>query len=263
MKAHLLWIFILSMTISLYAQNDFKPKEDKTYEFRFGTELTPCDVKGDPIHGASIQVAEKGWQVKIDKVLRKKGIVVLYFLKWKETNVDLKSRNSSLVFSNASAVSKRKYYSLPILYFNESLKITESIFSFEFGTVTIPIKIRPGNGDNIPLDFYGNFNAGVGLNLKIKDFVGVYGGISITTVPVDKETTNGLITTPTNAAALTPTIGLIKEVAGVQIGAFIGFDFLSRELGENWIYQGRRWFGIGVGVNLFDVSSGKTSSDPQ
>lgn len=148
-----------------------------------------------------------------------------------------------------------------------NVKLRPSWFDAQFGTATIPIKIRPGNREkNIPFDFNGNFNAGVGLNFKLRKIpFKFYGGISITSVPTDSLTTKGFIKTPTNSAALTPTIGLIQDVSGVQIGAFIGFDYLARDLGRNWLYQGRRWFGIGISANIFELSSGAgaTSSTKQ
>ena len=159
---------------------------------------------------------------------------------------------------------QRVYYKIPISTFHKRLKIRPSALDIEFGTATIPIKIRPGNKEKgIPFDFYGNFNAGVGLNIKVRNAFAVFGGISITSVPVDSLTTRGFLNSTTNAAALTPTFGLIKEVSGVQIGAFIGVDYLSRDLGKNWLYQGRRWFGIGISANIFKISSGASEAETQ
>ncbi|WP_299128804.1 hypothetical protein [uncultured Winogradskyella sp.] len=135
---------------------------------------------------------------------------------------------------------EQNFFSISKKDFDTYTEVIPAMIDIEFGTVTIPIKIRTGNGDNVPLDFYGNFNAGIGLNFKVRKFVSLYSGISITSVPVDSETTNGNITSATNAAALTPTIGLIKDIDRVQFGLFMGFDFLARDLGKNWIYQGRR-----------------------
>ena len=259
-------IFLFAFGI-IQSQNT-KIIEDKIYRFKFGVELTECTTEGKPLMlpalgvapGTSavpkIMVAEKGWEFMIDKVLDDN--VVITFINWIESDATLIQRNKDFVYD-----SSRKYFLLSHDKLKSTTEIVPSRVEIEFGTVTIPIKIRPGNGEHIPLDFYGNFNAGVGLSFKLRNFINLYSGISITSVPVDSETTNGVITSTTNAAALTPTIGVLKEVGQAQFGLFIGFDFLSRNLGENWIYQGRRWFGIGIGYNIFSISKGQEDPDPQ
>jgi hypothetical protein len=247
----------LFISMTFYSQSDLKFKDDKVFKFKVGMEVVPSNVDGSPIEDAAKVIASRGWKVKIDNLINSKNVVVFHFLTWNDdngNNLKLLTRNTSLVYD--SEIGNYMYYTLTIEEFNTYMIVSKAWVEIEFGTVTIPIKIRPGNSDNIPLDFYGNFNAGVGLNFKFRKFIDIYSGISITTVPVDNETTNGVITSPTNAAALTPTFGIIKELGKAQVGVFLGFDFLSRNLGDNWIYQGRRWFGIGVGVNIFDVSTG-------
>ncbi|WP_430468437.1 hypothetical protein [Winogradskyella ouciana] len=273
MKIKLSSLILLFIVGLLQAQTD-QILQDKVYRFKFGTEITECKADGKPIlivatgapAGAApsvpkTKIAEKDWKFEIDKVLGDK--IVITFINWKNDNEEsllLTQRNNNFVLDDNN---DRRYFFLSKEDLKSYAEVVPAFITIEFGTVTIPIKIRPGNGDNVPLDFYGNFNAGVGLNFKINKFASLYSGISITSVPVDSETTNGNITSATNAAALTPTLGLIKEVGKVQVGVFAGFDFLSRELGKNWIYQGRRWFGIGVGFNIFSVSSGKENADPQ
>nr|WP_299382242.1 hypothetical protein [Allomuricauda sp.] len=250
-------------------------------------ELTECETDGTPISPLNTIVANKGWEVRIDKVLSETDQVVIYFLRWEENNQKLVLRNKQLVEKTinipaipaqkdglgnitvaavpAKTKNERVYFYLTIDDFKKGVSKKKSAIDVQFGTATIPIKIRPGNDEGIPFDFNGNFNAGVGLSIKLNSFHGIniYTGISITSVPVDEETSNGIVTSATNAGALTPTIGIIKEIGPVQVGGFIGFDYLSRELGQNWIYQGRRWFGVGVGVNIFDVSGGARGGNTQ
>lgn len=278
---------LLFYAIHIHAQDNFKFEGDKVYVLNYGMELTECETDGTPVSPSSTIVANKGWEVRIDKVLTADDKVVIYFLKWKESNPKLTQRNDQLVEKTvaipavpaqtdgegnivvaaipAKTKNERVYFYLTLDDFKKGLSKKKSDIDIQFGTATIPIKIRPGNDEGIPFDFNGNFNAGVGLSIKFNSFYGInlYTGISITSVPVDEKTSNGIVTSATNAGALTPTIGIIKEIGPVQVGGFIGFDYLSRELGENWIYQGRRWFGVGVGVNIFDVSRGARGGDTQ
>ena len=282
--------FLLSLLLFLIynysnAQDISKIYSGKKYKFNYGTLLTQCNQVGIPSNPTKTIIANQGWEIKVDQAVKSKGVVVVHFIKWienpelpflKQRNEDIVYKNTQMLDANGVAInfsngtpkvkSERIYFSIPIAEFFDSLELVPSDISVSFGSATIPIKIRPGNGENIPLDFYGNFNAGVGISYTFKNLknLSFYSGISITSVPVDSLTTSGIITSPTNAAALTPTIGIIKEIgSNVQIGGFIGFDFLSRNLGKNWIYQGRRWFGIGVGVNIFKISSGASNSSDQ
>ncbi|RKE95163.1 hypothetical protein [Ichthyenterobacterium magnum] len=259
MKTRILIYLFLFAFSTLQSQNS-EIIEDKVYRFKFGIELIECKTNGEPVidmlSGSPSAttyksiIAEKGWKFRIDKILENN--VVITFINWVGTDPVLAQRNKDFVYDN-----DKKYFLLTKDKLKRSSEIVSARIEIEFGTVTIPIKIRPGNGENIPLDFYGNFNAGVGLSFRLRNILDIYSGISITSVPVDSETTNGVITSTTNAAALTPTFGVLKEVGKAQFGLFVGFDFLSRNLGKNWTYQGRRWFGIGIGYNIFSVSKGQ------
>jgi len=288
MKAKNLPFFLLIIfCLNIYSQDNYKFEGDKIYVFKYGLKLQECDAEGN-LTSPNPTYANKGWEVRIDKVLKSDDKVIIYFIKWVDKNSPkLQKRNSEIVEKTvnipavaavldgggkvitpaapATTKQQRVYFYLSLDEFKKGLRKKKSAIDIKFGTATIPIKIRPGNDDGIPFDFNGNFNAGVGLATEFNFLSGldIYTGISITSVPVDEKTTNGIVTSATNAGALTPTIGIIKDLGPVQVGGFIGFDFLSRELGENWIYQGRRWFGIGVGVNLFDISSGANKSDSQ
>lgn len=262
-KNYLMIIFLLVFnSLSTMSQSIKDIDGDKVYKFKYGKQIDRCTVEGEPIKDPNdrvIQVlAEKGTEIKVDKIINDE--IVFTFLRWKGTSASVKKLNTKY-FKGAN--NERKYFKLSKSVFLESIKLVEPKVLLEFGTATIPIKIRPGDGEDIPLDFYGNFNAGLGVSVKIRKFVNIYGGISLTSVPVDSITTKGIITSPTNASALTPTFGIIKEIGRVQLGGFVGWDFLSRELGKNWIYQGRPWYGIGIGFNIFTINRDSKTDDTQ
>ncbi|MDE1206012.1 hypothetical protein [Tenacibaculum larymnensis] len=263
MKAIYLFVLVLMLTsLSIMSQSLKNIDSDKVYKFKFGKIITRCSAEGvteNDTDGKPIKIqVDKNREINVDRIINDE--VIFTFLWWSGDSENAKSLNAKYYENTAK---KRMYFKMPRQKFLESVKVVEPRVLLEFGTATIPIKIRPGDGEEIPLDFYGNFNAGIGMSIKFRNFINLYGGISLTSVPVDSITTKGVITSPTNASALTPTMGIIKEVGNVQIGGFVGWDFLSRNLGKNWIYQGRPWYGVGIGFNIFTISRESKEEDTQ
>ena len=86
-------------------------------------------------------------------------------------------------------------------------------------------------------------------------------GLNLTSVSVDSEVIQGFLQVETSAAALTPVIGMIKSIKNFQVGLFVGADYLSRDLAKNWVYQGKPWFGVGIGLGIFKISQSQKEKD--
>lgn len=134
--------------------------------------------------------------------------------------------------------------------------------SFVTSAVTIPIKIRPGDGESGDdkkryFDFEGNVNIGLtaGLRDRIskngRSYLNYIGGISIGSTKITPETVSTELNSETNASILTPFVGVIYEYNDFQIGAFLGWDHIGGKIGKSWIYQGKGWLGVGLGYSIF------------
>lgn len=139
-----------------------------------------------------------------------------------------------------------------------------SAHSFTWGAVTVPIKIRFGDGDSTYFGFEPTANLGLtaGYRYQIKGranhALNVLGGTSIGSTSfrkVDFETAYVNTDTVTDFSGtglvLSTILGLVYQYDSFQIGLFTGLDFLPNELGRQWKHQGIPWLGVGIGIGLF------------
>jgi len=280
-----LLLLIFTNTL-VFSQND----SDTVHYFTQTIVLKEYDFTANPPAATSkTLIALKGWRFTVDQV-DANGDYVIKFLKWRGQD----NPNNETVYATVStvavmnkkgqSVTKKKeeinFYLISKSDFDNYTKPFEEanpLLSFETGAITIPIKLRPA-GDRVdddgnkvrPFDFSGEINIGLSIGLRIrldkkgKGFLIPSGGINLTSVSIDESTVrNGIITSKTNASSLTPFIGLIGEYDNFQIAALTGWDRLSGRTGENWIYQGKPWFGIGLGYNIFNTSNNNPTKNPK
>lgn len=260
----LLLFFVLSTAFS---------QDNVVYHFTKSTVINSYDLKANPqIVSKSIEIAQKEWRFVIDQEIA--SGYVIRFLKWNKN-----SPQNEKFYEAKTNKGERLYFYITTTQFNDNVEKyvnKNPRWSFVTGAITIPIKIRPG-GDkkdtegNLlrPFDFTGEVNVGLSIGLRIKMgsnnskfFLIPSTGINLTAISVDESTvTNGFVTSKTNASSLTPFIGLICEYDSFQIALMTGWDNLSGRTGENWIYQGKPWFGIGLGYNIFNTSNNKPNND--
>ena len=56
-------------------------------------------------------------------------------------------------------------------------------------------------------------------------------------------------------AALTLSIGGVLEFSQVQVGVFVGVDYINNNKEIDWNYQGKPWFSVGLGYSLFNKTA--------
>lgn len=137
-------------------------------------------------------------------------------------------------------------------------------WSFVSTAVTIPVKIRPGDGKNGDdkkryFDFEGNVNIGLtaGIRKRISSngtcYLSFFGGISIGSSKLTAD--NSSVTSETNVSTLTPFVGFMFEYNNFEIGLFTGWDHASGKIGNSWDYNALPWLGVGLGYNIFTTKS--------
>ena len=66
------------------------------------------------------------------------------------------------------------------------------------------------------------------------------------------EQTKTFVPNVKSTAAITVAGGYVFQYENFQVGAFTGFDMLPYEFGRRWLNKGKPWFGVGLGVSLFN-----------
>lgn len=124
------------------------------------------------------------------------------------------------------------------------------------GALFLQVKMRPRKA-GVPLDFTQDFTLGptLGWSFRATKYKATYLSpvisLGLTSVTVDSITTRGNFEQPTKLAAYTFGFGVIYEVEYFQIAALVGWDYLGGLSSKNWIYNGRNWFSLGIGVQLW------------
>lgn len=137
--------------------------------------------------------------------------------------------------------------------------------SATLGSVAVPLKFRFGNGRERAFDFSKDVAIGTsfgyrqGLSVFQPRYINYLLNIGVSSVTADPFTTSNAVRTNTDVAAFTPAIGLLLELNDVQIGLFSGMDYVAKELGRNWIHQGRPWLSFGIGYRLLTWNSSSSS----
>lgn len=149
------------------------------------------------------------------------------------------------------------------------------LVSFASAAITVPIKIRFGDGSRESdlvdengqrrrfSNFEGNVNIGatagirLRLDLKGRSFLSLIGGLSLGSTKVTEDTAD--VKNEIAAATLSPFSGILFEYDDFQVGTFLGWDHLDGVTGRTWVYQGKPWLGVGLGYKIF--SGKKSNSD--
>lgn len=266
-------LFLLSI---LFGTNVVFSQDTEVYYFKSATAVVEYDIIADQAT-TDIYVAQKNFRFNVDRATLT-GYVIT-FIKWDESGEDNQEKNQRFYQEASQRTLKvtgtqvlegqQKYFYISKQDFAEFTGVyvdNNPKYSFVTGALIVPIKIRPGSepdketGERVrPFDFTSDFNIGISAGLRMRlekqgdHHLNIIGGISITSVAVEEQTTQDFLDAKTNAAAITINAGLIYEYKDFQAGFIMGWDRLSRELGDSWVYQGKPWFGLGIGYNIFNT----------
>lgn len=150
---------------------------------------------------------------------------------------------------------------------SEPLRFSDNKLVFQ--TLTIPFKIRGGQGD-FPSTVATNFNAGIayGHQWNLSKVNPIYGrdramvGYELEQISFSLAPFAGLTTMALSAANTAPDIALDQTVMGYSVGAAGVFSFNRLNLGlafgidhgfgraKDWVYQNKLWTGIVIGLDL-------------
>ncbi|MBB6111063.1 hypothetical protein SAMN05421821_11082 [Mucilaginibacter lappiensis] len=147
---------------------------------------------------------------------------------------------------------------------NRALLYNTGNFDFTFGALTLPLKIRFGNGGNTYSAFEENLNLGLTFGLKYtvpgtkEQSINMLGLIGVTSANLDSvafKNPKFYSSKITSTRAISAGVGLMYQYSAFQVGLFGGIDHISGELGRQWRHQDRFWMGFAIGVSLYSKDS--------
>ncbi len=136
--------------------------------------------------------------------------------------------------------------------------------SFTYGVMTLPIKLRFGNGSDRQFNFEENLNLGFTFGYKkqpqsrVKQSHNFLGSVGISRVELNENSLNaGGPLDDDTASGIMLSAGYLYQYEAFQVGMFFGTDLLPGALSRQWKFQGKPWLGIAIGVALFSNDTDK------
>ena len=121
------------------------------------------------------------------------------------------------------------------------------------GGVTLPFKYRYQGGEfkkDLSISSMGGWKRAI--NTTGTQSLTFLLGIGLSSVGLDSLNTKGKITEAQDRSAVSLSGGIVYQWDRLQIGFFTGYDWLTTPNRDNWSYDGKNWFSIGIGVSLFN-----------
>lgn len=262
-----------------FSQETIQKYKGKTYIFDAYEQAKECDYMGanpkDPI------TVLKGSLFTVERVTDN-GDLVIKFLTWhlpkasaknrydialdNREKYNFKSDPSKGVNSLTKQNDNVKFFLLEKNIFDKSCSeyTIQQRWNITFGTLTTPFKFR-----HDPFLFTTNLNLGTSVSFQKKFFTnwswGIVAGLSLSSVVLDSFSTKGIVMTSTDRPAVTPSLHGMIGYKNINITLGIGWDIINKTstLENSWIYNGKRWIGVGIGVSLFNSSSTPETTKPQ
>lgn len=186
---------------------------------------------------------------------------IIYFWLWPSGN----AYQASLNFETGGS-SQIKYFVIRKdeleLFARRLYRIAEPTL----GALTFPFKYRPQNG-KFETTFGIGASGGVTFNPygQIEHQISFLLGVGSSSARVDQYNTDPAanITTPSERTAITFSLNAVYQWQRLQIGLSMGFDNILDNEELKWRQQGKPWFSIGIGVNIFTIGEGKAPTSKE
>ena len=223
------------------------------------TGIYPCDINGNNKQD-TLYEAPKG--AIFTHIGNTNGYVVIRFWDWESSSDKVEKFN----FTNAEK-NKRAYFLMTTADFLSKTKRRYSTKpSFAIGTAAVPFKLR-GN----PFQFSTDVSLGSVAGVKIRmnpytdeNFYNFLVGFGLSNVGLDSSSTSGMVNQSSivqNTSSFTLSVGGVLEFSSVQVGVFVGWDYINNNDKIQWSYHGKPWVSLGLGYSLFTKSKTSTLSE--
>ena len=255
--------------------------------------LPRCDATGDLASPAENNDLINGWEFREN--MRITGYHVIYFLPFHTPG-----RPNSLLGDDAGSANNRRfvytltdalgggeptgannlgevekvYYLMPDAVFSQCATVRSTPrHSFTVNVVSLPFKIRFGKKfidgtysrySELTSDVNLGANIGYKLRMTRKDvaFFNLVGGFTVGGIAIDPSTTKNTSGESKQAFGMSIFGGTVFEAYRMQIGCFLGWDYIPGYIGTNWSYRNSPWLGIGIGYNFLAPSNPPAAKQP-
>jgi hypothetical protein len=212
-------------------------------------------------------IAEKGTKFTAYEIIENQ--LVVKFWDFNDSNQSQPKNNENRNTQYISEDTNGKYFLVNLDDFNKKTSEYNGYNqNFTWGFSTIPIKLRFKN-NNAPFEYEAGFSLGVNAGYEFQfqsrtiQSLGILLGVGISAVNITPETVNNYIDKKITTGAFTPSLGLIYSYESFQVGLFSGIDIIPGELGQNWDYKNKPWFGVGLGFTIFQKNKIDNSSEQE
>ena len=219
------------------------------YEFVIECPLRKCDIIGNTLD-STIYVAPP--KSKFTLIELKQDICIIRFTL---LNASKKINQSNLPVEDYSTYTY--FYITKAQLDFKARPITRSNLDLVVGNVITPVKLRFA-----PFDFTKDITLGSTFGVKYsfakKQNAAVDGllGIGVSSLTIDSTSSQGKTQQPVDLLAFSTSLGIVIEFGNAQVGAFLGFDFISNKNQNeyHWIYRNKPWISFGLGYSIFSFN---------
>jgi hypothetical protein len=206
------------------------------YEFVIECPLRKCDIIGNTLD-STIYVAPP--KSKFTLIELKQDICIIRFTL---LNASKKINQSNLPVEDYSTYTY--FYITKAQLDFKARPITRSNLDLVVGNVITPVKLRFA-----PFDFTKDITLGSTFGVK-------YSFAKKQNAAVDSTSSQGKTQQPVDLLAFSTSLGIVIEFGNAQVGAFLGFDFISNKNQNeyNWIYRNKPWISFGLGYSIFSFN---------
>lgn len=132
------------------------------------------------------------------------------------------------------------------------------------GALALPAKLRVD-----PFNFSGSISLGPSLGWRwrvsaTRDYhLGLIASVGTSSVQLTAANTDSAVTEATDRAAYYFAAGIMAEYGSTQVGLFLGTDLINDPDQDDWIYQGKPWFSVGIGATIFGAREDRSAPTEQ
>lgn len=255
-----LLIFILLVSrifcVTIKGQTSDQSKIGNAYLFKTAFDIEASDVRGQQQHDTQSIPVNSLFNI----VGETEQHYIISFGIWSAKHNDDSSKESSYskrlrlnYFDNPGT--KRKYFRIEKTKFEG---VTSAIYKKSWnpvlGVLTYPFKYYPQDGGRLEKAFSVVMSGGYSFLFKstVPNWsIAGTAGVGVSSVTLTPE--NSKVTSTQEGGAGTICFNIIYIHDRLQIAGSIGTDRLLNNNIHKWDRNGNIWFGVGIGVNIFNI----------
>ena len=261
------WLLIVLNTGgSSYGTYSTGPSDTVGYHYRTKVEIPVylCDIVGNRLRGDTL------YEAPIDAIFTIIGnkqdattgtnMVIIRFWEW---DADKEPQRVTRYNYRSDKKLRRAYFLMSTNDFRyKTMRRYSMRPTFTMGVASMAIKLRTD-----PLTYESNLNLSSLFGARFRmtpytntNYINLMGGVGIASVDGMLSTDNSFV--PVGAVSFK--VGGIFEFSKVQVGIFIGQDYINESSNSNitWEHQGKTWFSLGLGYSVFTSSSDSNVTFP-